>query len=76
MTEQSLAGSHRLGLSAENARLARAAGVKIAINTDAHSIRELDYIRGGVDQARRVGFEKESVLNCLDWWEVSRLVRR
>jgi DNA polymerase (family 10) len=66
----------RLDISAENARLARAAGVKIAINTDAHSIRELDYIRGGVDQARRAGFERESVLNCLSWPELSRLVRR
>ena len=66
----------RLDLSAENARMARAAGVKIAIPTDAHAIREFDYIRGGVDQARRAGLEKESVLNCRSWPEFSQLVRR
>ena len=32
----------RLDLSAENARLAHAAGSKIAISTDAHSMREFD----------------------------------
>lgn len=66
----------RLDLSAENARLARMAGVKIAVTTDAHSIRELDYIQGGIDQARRAGLDKESVLNCLPWIEFCRLARR
>jgi DNA polymerase (family 10) len=45
----------RLDLSAENARLAREAGVLIAISTDAHSVREFDLIRCGIDQARRAG---------------------
>lgn len=54
----------RLDLSAENARLAREAGVKIAISTDAHSVRELATIRYGIEQARRAGLEKSSVLNC------------
>jgi DNA polymerase (family 10) len=66
----------RLDLSAENARFVRSADVKVAITTDAHSIREFDHIQGGVDQARRAGFEKESVLNCLSWTEFFRLVRR
>jgi DNA polymerase (family 10) len=66
----------RLDLSAENARLARTAGVKIAINTDAHSIREFGYIRGGIDQARRAGFDKTSVLNCLALADLLRTVRR
>jgi histidinol phosphatase-like PHP family hydrolase len=52
-------------LSTENARLARAAGVKIGITTDAHSIREFGYTLGGIDQTRRAGLEKKSVLNCL-----------
>src|SRR5205814_1324506 len=66
----------RLDLSAANARLVRAAGVKIAISTDAHSVREFDYIRFGVDQARRAGLEKESILNCLDWTEFRRITKR
>jgi DNA polymerase (family 10) len=66
----------RLDLSAENARLAAQAGVKIAISTDAHSIREFDIIRCGLDQGRRAGLEKSSVLNCLPWKALAPLFRR
>ena len=66
----------RLDLSAANARLAVEAGVKIAINTDAHSIGELDFVRYGVDQARRAGLERRSVLNCLSADELVRTLRQ
>lgn len=66
----------RLDLSAENARLANAAGVKIAVSTDAHSTREFGNVRYGIDQARRAGLEKSSILNCLSWDELARLFRR
>ena len=66
----------RLDLSAPNARAACEAGVKIAINTDAHSVREFDYITCGVEQARRAGLEEQSVLNCLPWPELAGLFRR
>jgi DNA polymerase (family 10) len=66
----------RLDLSAENARLAAMAGVKIAISTDAHSTREFHLIRYGVDQARRAGLDKSSVLNCLSWRKLCELVTR
>ena len=66
----------RLDLSAANAQLAREAGVKIAISTDAHSIREFDFVQCGIDQARRAGLEKQSVLNCLSWAKLRRLLRR
>jgi DNA polymerase (family 10) len=56
--------------------LARGAGVKIAITADAHAIREFDYIRGGVDQARRAGLAKEWVLNCVALLEFSKAIRR
>ena len=55
----------RLDLSAENARRANEAGVKIAIWTDAHSVREFGTVRYGIEQARRAGLEKRSVLNCM-----------
>jgi DNA polymerase (family 10) len=55
----------RLDLSAENARLAREAGVKIAFSTDANSTGEFHLARYGIDQARRAGLESSSVLNCL-----------
>ena len=66
----------RLDLSAENARLANEAGVKIAISTDAHSTREFGTVRYGIDQARRAGLEPASVLNCLPWPSLEPLFRR
>jgi DNA polymerase (family X) len=66
----------RLDLSAENARLAHAAGIKIAISTDAHSTRELGFVRNGIDQARRAGLEKTSILNCLPWPILAPLFKR
>lgn len=66
----------RLDLSAENARLVRDAGIKIAICTDAHSTGELDFIRCGVDQARRAGIEASSVLNCHGLPALLRLFKR
>jgi DNA polymerase (family 10) len=66
----------RLDLSAQNARKAKAAGVLIAINTDAHSTGELPLIRCGIDQARRAGLEKTAVLNCLPWEKLQLLFRR
>jgi len=66
----------RLDLSAENARLASAAGVKIAVSTDAHSTRELETIRNGIEQARRAGLEKASILNCQPWPNLVSLFKR
>jgi DNA polymerase (family 10) len=66
----------RLDLSAENARLANAVGIKIAVSTDAHSTRELGYVRYGIDQARRAGLERTSILNCLPWPVVAGLFER
>ncbi len=66
----------RLDLSAENARLAREAGVKVAITTDAHSVHDFRYLRYGIDQARRAGLAKESILNHFSWADLERTLRR
>ena len=66
----------RLDLSADNARRAAAAGVMIAVSTDSHSTREFDLIRCGLDQARRAGLQKTSILNCQPWETLARLFRR
>lgn len=44
---------HRLDLSDINIAMAREAGVPLVISTDAHRTAELDWMRFGVDQARR-----------------------
>ena len=54
---------HRLDLSPERARRAVAAGCILAIDSDAHHIRELDDTRWGVAQARRAWVTAADVLN-------------
>jgi DNA polymerase (family 10) len=66
------ASPDRLDLPAENARRAREVGVPIAICTDAHSVPEFDYIRCGVDQARRAGLEPADILNAQPWSRIER----
>ncbi|TFG14351.1 DNA polymerase/3'-5' exonuclease PolX [Candidatus Thorarchaeota archaeon] len=53
----------RLDLDAGNLRAAKREGLKIAINTDAHKIPELHYMKYGIYQARRGWLTKEDVLN-------------
>jgi DNA polymerase (family 10) len=54
---------HRLDLSVERARRAIEAGCILTIDSDAHSTRELDFVRWGITQARRAWVEPANVLN-------------
>jgi DNA polymerase (family 10) len=54
---------HRLDLADERARRAVELGCVLSIDSDAHKISELDFIRWGVTQARRAWVEPRSVLN-------------
>ncbi|HEV8001261.1 MAG TPA: PHP domain-containing protein [Planctomycetaceae bacterium] len=67
---------NRLDLSDVHARLAKERGVKIAINTDAHSITELDFMASGVYQARRAWLEAEDVLNVASLPRLRKLLAR
>jgi DNA polymerase (family 10) len=53
----------RLDLAVERARRAVGIGCLIAIDSDAHDINELDYLRWGVSQARRAWIGPDSVVN-------------
>lgn len=66
----------RLDLADGHARMAKEAGVKIAVSTDAHSVANLDFMRFGVDQARRAWLEPDDVLNTRRWTELRRLLKR
>jgi DNA polymerase (family 10) len=66
----------RLDVSSVHARIAAAAGVNVAITTDAHSTSDFEYARFGVDQARRAGISKASVLNAMSWEQLGPLLRR
>jgi DNA polymerase (family 10) len=66
----------RLDLTEMHARLAKKMGVKLAISTDAHSVANLDFMRHGVDQARRGWIEAADVVNCCTWTEMKRFLAR
>jgi DNA polymerase (family 10) len=53
----------RLDLAVERARRAVGLGCLIAIDSDAHDIDELDFVRWGISQARRAWIEPASVVN-------------
>jgi DNA polymerase (family 10) len=65
----------RLDLSDTFCRLAKAAGVKLAISTDAHGVEELDFMRYGVDVARRGWLEPGDILNARDWPALKAMLR-
>ena len=62
----------RLDLTDTMARAAQAAGALLAIDTDAHSVGQLELIRYGVSQARRGWVEAHSVVNTWTWAKLSR----
>lgn len=66
----------RLDLAAPYCRLAREHGVKVAISTDSHSVRELANMEYGVAQARRGWLEASDVINTRPWPQLRKLLRR
>ena len=64
---------NRLDLRDTHARMAGEAGVKIAVNTDAHQLSALQHIEMGVAQARRAWLTKEQVLNTRTWPQIQKL---
>jgi DNA polymerase (family 10) len=56
---------HRLDLDVEQARRARELGVRIAIDTDAHTIAELAFMSDGVAHARQAGLAPADAINTL-----------
>ncbi|MDR3031889.1 MAG: PHP domain-containing protein [Kitasatospora sp.] len=61
---------HRLDLPAEHVRRARQAGVKFAVDSDAHATVELGYPRYGTAAARRGWLTADDVINT---WPLERL---
>jgi DNA polymerase (family 10) len=53
----------RLDLAVERARRAVGTGCLLAIDSDAHDIGELDYVRWGISQARRAWVTADVVVN-------------
>ena len=53
----------RLDLAVERARRAVSVGCLLSIDSDAHYINELDYVRWGISQARRAWVTPDDVVN-------------
>lgn len=53
----------RLDLSERYLKMCKALGVKVAVNTDAHSVDQLGYMEYGVGMARRGWLEEVDVIN-------------
>jgi DNA polymerase (family 10) len=66
---------NRLDLRDTHARLAGEAGVKVAVNTDAHQLSALEHMEMGVAQARRAWLTKEQVLNTRSWPQIKKLLK-
>ncbi|MBU4195109.1 MAG: DNA polymerase III, partial [Actinobacteria bacterium] len=70
------AAPNRLDIDDLACRLAHDHGVKISIATDAHSLRGLDFMKHGINQARRGWLEKGDVLNARTYRSLSKLLNR
>jgi DNA polymerase (family 10) len=66
----------RLDLSDVHARAAREAGLKLAIDSDGHSVGALAYVELGVGQARRAWLTKDDVLNTRSWKQIEKLKKK
>jgi DNA polymerase (family 10) len=63
----------RLDLGDVNILAAKQAGVKMVINTDAHHLDQLRFIKFGIAQARRGWAEKGDIVNA---WPAAELLGR
>ena len=64
---------NRRDLSESHARLARDAGVKIVVNTDAHGVDTLANIQYGLATARRAWLTKADIANTRTWKQLLKL---
>jgi len=66
----------RLDLYDIYCQAAKAEGVLVSINSDAHSIKDFNYLAFGVGQARRGWLEKDDVLNTRSLTELRKLLEK
>ncbi len=64
----------RFDLNSSNVYFARQMGVKFVINTDAHAVDHLDFMRFGVTIARRGWLRKKDVINTLTLPELLKVL--
>jgi DNA polymerase (family 10) len=70
------ASPHRLDIDWVHCKRAKALGVRLVINPDAHSTDEIAFTKYGIDVARRGWLEKQDVFNTLTFTEVTEELRK
>ncbi|HEY9793909.1 MAG TPA: PHP domain-containing protein [Candidatus Obscuribacterales bacterium] len=66
---------YRLDMQPELLRKARRLGIRFVVSVDAHSTGALNYVRFGVEMARRGGLRRDEVLNTLPVQEFMQAVK-
>ena len=66
----------RLDLNGANVYHARKYGVKFVVDTDAHRVEHMDFMKFGVTTARRGWLTKKDVLNTLSYSELMKRLRK
>ena len=66
----------RLDLNDIHAHAAKSKGVKFAVSTDAHTVNAFQYIRYGIDQARRAWLTRDDVINTRSLADLRKLLKR
>ncbi len=66
----------RMDLKDTHAKAAKAAGVKLSINCDAHSVHSLGDFEWGLCMARRAGLEAGDVINTYSWKDLQTWLTR
>lgn len=66
----------RLDLNDIHAHAAKTKGVKVAVSTDAHSVNAFQYMRFGIDQARRGWLTADDVINTRSLADLRKLLKR
>jgi DNA polymerase (family 10) len=66
----------RLDLHDIHAHAAKSKGVKVAISTDAHSVNAFQYMRFGIDQARRGWLTADDVINTRSLAHLQKFLKR
>ncbi|QDU92989.1 DNA polymerase/3'-5' exonuclease PolX [Lignipirellula cremea] len=70
------ANPRRLDLNDTYCAAAKAHGIPIVVNTDAHAVEHFDFMRCGVLQARRGGLTKADVANTHTWLQMKKMMKK
>lgn len=67
---------YRLDINDFYCKKAKEMGIKVAISSDAHTIRGFNFMQLGIYQARRGWLEKSDVINTRNWPDLKKLLTK